>query len=126
MQATQSTITNAPAQEHGSVVSTTPVGCDTLDRLVELHFLHQTRRAANSVRSRGKPKTQKPQDTQPTETSAMAKRRKLCVQMADVIQRSGTGLERCTRWRLAPGAMDSSEVSKLNRNSGNTEVVAKD
>lgn len=108
------------------MISATPAGCDTLERLVELRLLHQTQRAANSVRSRGEPKTQKSQDGQPTETSAAAKRQKLCAQMADVIRRSGTGLERCARWRSAPGTMDPSEVSELNGNSANAEVVAKD
>ena len=114
------------AQERGSAVSVTPVGCDTLERLVKLRFLHQTQRAAKSVRSRGEPKTQKPQDTQLTATSAAAKRQNLCMQMADVIRRSGTGLERCARWKSAPGTMDPSEVSGLNGNSANAEVVAKD
>lgn len=126
IQATQSTITNAPSQEREPVGPAAPAGCDTLERLVELRLLHQTQRAANSVRSRGEPKTQKSQDGQPMETSAAAKRQKLCLQMADVIRRSGTGLERCARWRSAPGTMDPSETSELNRNSANAEAVAKD
>lgn len=56
----------------------------------------------------------------------MAKRQKLCEQMVDVIQRSGTGLERCTHWKSAPGTLDPSGVSKLSGNSANAEVVAKD
>ncbi|KAF9779588.1 hypothetical protein BJ322DRAFT_1167867 [Thelephora terrestris] len=39
---------------------------------------------------------------------------------------SGTGLERSARWRSAPGAMNSSEVSELKGNSANAEVAAKD
>ena len=126
IRATQSDIANTLPQEHDPAVSVTPAGCDTLERLVELRFLHQTQRAAKSVRSRGETKTQGPQDGRPTETSAAAKRQKLCVQMADVIRRSGTGLERCTRWRSAPGTMDPSEVSELKGNSANAEAVAKD
>jgi hypothetical protein len=126
IQTAQSTITNALPRERNPAVSTTPASCDTLERLVKLRLLHQTQRAANSVRSRGEPKTQKAQDGLPTETSAIAKRQKLCVQMADVIRRSGTGLERCARWRSAPGTMDPSEVSELKGNSANAEAAAKD
>jgi hypothetical protein len=126
IQAAQSNIANASPQECDPAVSAIPVGCDTLERLVELRRLHQTRRAASSVRSRGESKTQESQDGRPTETSAAAKRQKLCAQMADVIRRAGTGLERCARWRAAPGTMDPSEVSELKGNSANAEAVAKD
>ena len=88
--------------------------------------LHQTQRAAKSVRSRGELKTQKPQGVQLITTSATAERQKLCMQMADVIRRSGTGLERCVRWRSAPGAMGPSEESELKGNSANAEVTAKE
>ena len=121
----RSTITNVLGQGHKSAVSVTLVGCDALERLVKLRFLHQTQRASKSVRSRGEPKT-KPQGVQLVVPSAAAERQKLCVQMADVIRRSETGLERCTRWRSAPGTMDRSEISELNGNSANAEVAAKD
>jgi len=126
IRAAQSAISDASAQKRKSAVSVTPIGCDTLERLVELRSLHQTQRAANSVRSRGQLKTRGPEDSQATQTSTAAKRQKLCVQMADVIRRSGTGLERCTRWGSAPGAMDPAEVSELSGNSANAEVAAKD
>jgi len=124
VQDTQSITANPTARERVSTVSATTVGCNTLERLVELRYSHQTRRAANSVRSRGEPKLV--QNGGLTGTSAAAERQKLCVQMADVIRRSGTGLERCARWRSAPGTMDPSEVSKLSGNSANAEVVARD
>jgi hypothetical protein len=78
IRAAQSNIANASPQERDPAVSTTPISCDTLERLVELRLLHQTQRAANSVRSRGESKTQESQDGRPTETSAAAKRQKLC------------------------------------------------
>ena len=126
IQAARCTIVKASPQEREPMGSLTPAGCDTLERLVELRRSHQTQRAANSVRSRGEPKTQKSQDGQPTETSTAAKRQRLCVQMADVIRRSGTGLERCARWRSAPGTMDPLETSELSGNSANVEAVEKD
>ena len=98
----------------------------TLEILVKLQLLHQTQHVAKGVRSRGEPKTQKPQGVQLITTSATAERQKLCMQMADVIRRSGTGLERCVGWRSAPGAMDPSEESELKGNSANAEVAAKD
>ena len=122
-----STLSSLSVEEHKSDVSVTPGGCDTLERLVELRRLHQTQRAAKSVRSRGEPKTQKQHwNAELAVTPAAAERQKLCAQMADVIRRSGTGLERCARWRSAPGTMDPSEESKLKGNSANAEVVAKD
>ena len=120
VQATQATITKMSAP-----VLVTPAGCDTLERLVELRSLHQTRRAAHSVRSRHGSGTREPQDAQDVATPVAIKRQKLCAQMADVLRRSSTGLERSTRWRSAPGTMDPDGVSELNGNSANAEVVAK-
>ena len=121
----QSSIADVPPEKCKNALSVAPGGCATLERLVELRFSHQTQRAVNSVRSRGESKTQGPRDTQVTTTTA-AKQQKLCVQMADVIRRSGTGLERSTRWKSAPGTMDASEVSGLSGNSANAEIVARD
>lgn len=125
IQDSQYNIVKSSVRKRMDAVPATPSGCGTLERLVELRFLHQTQRAANSVRSRGEQKTQGPQDAQAAVTTA-AKRQSLCAQMADVIRRSGTGLERCARWRSAPGTMNPSEVSELSGNSANAETVAKD
>ena len=125
IQNVQSSIVDIPPKKCRNALSVAPGSCATLERLVELRFSHQTQRAVNSVRSRGESKTQGPRDVQVT-TTAAAKRQKLCVQMADVIRRSGTGLERCTRWKSAPGTMDPSEVSGLSGNSANAEIAARD
>jgi hypothetical protein len=48
------------------------------------------------------------------------------MEMADVIRRTGTGLERGLRWksRGAPGTKDVEEVSALKGNSANAELAA--
>ena len=48
--------------------------------------------------------------------------------MADVIRRSGTGLERNIRWISgnAPGTKDPTEMSQLSGNSVNAELAAKE
>lgn len=61
IRAAQPAIKNASPQGHESALAPTPIGCDLLERLAKLRLLHQTQRAANSVRSRGEPKSQKPQ-----------------------------------------------------------------
>ena len=62
----------------------------------------------------------------PEEPTAGSRRKKICIQMADVIRRTGTGLERGLRWksRGAPGTKDPTEVSPLNGNSANAELAA--
>ena len=47
--------------------------------------------------------------------------------MADVIRRSGTGIERGIRWKSgnAPGTRDVVEASQLSGNSANAELAAK-
>ena len=105
---------------------TTPADYKSLGRLAELRYLHQTRRAAKSVRSGRESKVQEPGAVRAAETSATTKRQQICSQMADIIQRAGTGLEQCVRWKSAPRAMDPSEVSELKGNSTNAELAAKD
>jgi len=48
------------------------------------------------------------------------------MQMADVIHRASTGLQREFRWKSgsAPGTKDSAEVSLLKGNSANAELAA--
>lgn len=128
IQEAQCAVTAVSARRSGPAVSVpaTLVGCDSVERLVELRLLHQTQRTAKSVRSRGESRATTAQDTGFTETSTMAKRRELCKQMADVIRRVGSGVERCARWKLAPGTLDSFETSQLSGNAANAEVVARD
>ena len=89
-------------------------------QLVRIRRIHQTRRAARSVR----PGTEGYEE--PTEPTAESQRRKICSQMADVIRRIGTGLERGLRWKSggAPGTKDPKDVSSLNGNSANAELAA--
>ena len=126
IQDTQSAIATTPSREHVSMLPSASVGCNTVERLVGLRSVHQTQRAAKSVRSRGEPRTARAQDAKPTTNSTAAERQKLCEQMADVLRRAGTGLERCARWRSAPGTLEPSEASQLNGNSANAEAAAKD
>ena len=55
-------------------------------------------------------------------------RQRLHAQMAEVIRRAGSGLERGVRWKsgTAPGTRSLAEVSTLTGNSVNAEVVAKE
>jgi len=108
---------------NGVVVETsTPfkAGSVDLSQLVQIRRAHQTRRAAKSVRP-GAEDREKPE-----EPTAGSQRRKICMQMADVIRRTGTGLERGLRWKSggAPGTKDPTEVSLLNGNSANAELAA--
>ena len=67
----------------------------------------------------------KPHDREHERTSVATKQQKLCEQKADVMRRSGTGMERGTHWKSAPGTLDSTEASQLSGNSANAETVAK-
>ena len=125
VQVAQSSVTTVSPPKCESMVMAAPIGCDTLEKLVELRILHQTQRAAGSVRSQRRLGTQQLQDVHDVATSVTVKKQKLCTQMADVLQRLGTGLERSKRWRSAPGTMDAAGVSELNGNSANAEVAAK-
>jgi hypothetical protein len=109
-------------------VSPTNTGCETtileggqpnISRLVTIRRVHQTRRAAKSVRSKA--------STPPAPGTNTSQRHKVCSQMADVIRRSGTGIERNVRWTSgnAPGTKDPTEVSQLSGNSVNAELAAK-
>ena len=89
-------------------------------QLVQLRQAHQTRRATKSVR----PGTGGHDEA--GEPTAGSERRKICMQMADVIRRTGTGLERGLRWKSggAPGTRNPKEVALLSGNSANAELAA--
>lgn len=89
-------------------------------QLVRIRRAHQTERAAKSVR----PVMEGHKEAEGS--TAGSQRRKICMQMADVIRRTGTGLERGSRWKSggAPGTKDSAEASLLNGNSANAELAA--
>ena len=100
----------------------TPFKAGSMDplQLVQIRRVHQTRRAAKSTRPgvEGCEEHKAP--------TAGSERHKICMQMADVIRRAGTGLERGLRWKSgsAPGTKDPKEVSTLNGNSANAELAA--
>jgi len=107
-----------------TVKTSTPfeAGRVDLSQLVQIRRIHQTKRAAKSTRpvaegyeERGAP-------------TAGSERRKICMQMADVIRRAGTGLERGLRWKSggAPGTKDPKEVLTFNGNSANAELAARE
>ena len=95
-------------------------GCVDLSQLVQIRQVHQTTRAKKSVRPVADG-CEGPQDS-----TAGSQRRRICMQMADVIRRTGTGLERGLRWKsgVAPGTKDSTEVSLMKGNSANAELAA--
>ena len=108
---------------HPTVAETsTPfrAGSVDLSQLVQIRRIHQTRRAKKSVRSNMDGREE------PEQPTAGTQRRKLCMQMADVIHRANTGLQRELRWKSgsAPGTKDSTEVSLLKGNSANAELAA--
>ena len=96
-------------------------GQQDIPRLVTVREVHQTRRAAKSTKS-GRA------SAPPAPGPNASQRHRICSQMADVIRRSGTGVERNTRWKSgsAPGTKDSAEVSQLSGNSANAELAAKE
>jgi hypothetical protein len=93
-----------------------------LSQLVAVRRAHQTKRAANSVKTRASPRDVT-SDRPPEQTD----RQRLCAQMAEVIRRAGSGLERDARWKsgTAPGTKSPAEVLTLTGNSANAEVAAK-
>lgn len=95
-----------------------------ISRLVTIREAHQTRRAARSTKTR---KAEANHPTPPAPSTA-SQRHQICSQMADVIRRSGTGIERNIRWKSgsAPGTKDPVEVSQLGGNSANAELAAKE
>jgi len=99
-------------------------GEQDISQLGTIRETHQTKRAARST------KTCKAQANDPTLPAPLtaSQRNQICSQMADVIRRSGTGLERNTRWisGSAPGTKDPTEVSQLSGNSANAEISAKE
>lgn len=94
-----------------------------LSQLVAVRRAHQTKRAANSVKTRASP-----HDAVSTRSPEPTDRQRLCAQMAEVIRRAGSGLERDARWKsgTAPGTRSPAEVLALTGNSANAEVVAKE
>ena len=103
---------------------TTPAlegGQPDISQFATIRRVHQTRRAAKSTRSSKASEPLAP-------SSVLSQRHKVCTQMADVIRRSSTGVERGVRWKSgsAPGTKDSSEVLQLSGNSANAELAAKE
>jgi len=93
-----------------------------LSLLVTVRLAHQTKRAAKSVKTRANPQDVTPKP--PVQTD----RQRLCAQMAEVVRRAGSGLERDARWRsgTAPGTRGAAEMLGLTGNSANAEVAAKE
>lgn len=122
---TRSVVKKAPPTSTGSQAMALFGGeRQDISRLVAIREAHQTRRAAKSTKSC---KTQLDNPVPPP-PSAASQRQKICSQMADVIRRSGTGLERNIRWisGSAPSTKDPTEVSQLSGNSANSELAAKE
>ena len=96
-------------------------GQQNISRLVTIRRLHQTKRAANSTKSCKIPAPSTP-------GPVVLQRHQICSQMADVIRRCGTGIERNVRWKSGntPGTKDSAEVAGLSGNSANAELAAKE
>ena len=90
-------------------------------QLVQIRRVHQTKRAEKSTQPNAGGSSEGPE--QPT---AGSQRRKICMQMADVIRRAGSGLERGLRWKsgTAPGTKDLTESLLLKGNSANAELAA--
>ena len=89
-------------------------------QLVQIRWVHQTRRARKSVR----PVVNNCEE--PQQSTAGSQRRQICKQMADVINRMSTGLERGLWWKsgVTPGTKDLAEASLLKGNSANAELAA--
>ena len=98
------------------------VGRKNLSQLVAIRLAHQTRRATKSVKTRSNPEDAAPKSTDHHD------RQRLSAQMAEVIHRVSTGLERNVRWKsgTAPGTRGPEETLGLTGNSANTEFVAKE
>jgi hypothetical protein len=95
----------------------------SITQLVAVCMAHQTKHAANSIKTRTNP-----QDSNALETMECSDRQHLHAQMAEVVRRAGTSVERNTRWRsqTAPGTRGPDELLHLTGNSANAEVVAKE
>ena len=93
-----------------------------LSQLVAVRLAHQTKRASKSIKTRANPQDAK------TGPPVQTDRQKLHAQMAEVVRRAGSGLERDARWRsrTAPGTKGPVEMLTLTGNSANAEVVAKE
>ena len=121
----RSALKNAPSASTESQPATLIEGDQQdLSQLATIRAAHQTRRAAKSTRTHN---SQANNSELPIPSTA-SQRNQICSQMADVIRRSGTGLERNTRWTSgsAPGTKDPAEVSLLSGNSANAELAAKE
>ena len=92
-------------------------------QLVTTRRTHQTKRAANSVKMHASP-----QDSTSPQPAERTDHQSLCSQMAELIHRTGTGLEWGAQWKsgTAPGTRTAMEVQGLTGNSANAEVVAKE
>lgn len=95
-----------------------------ISQLTTIRAAHQTRRATRSTKAGKTP----PNDLALPTSSTLSQRHQICSQMADVIRRSGTGIERNVRWKSgsAPGTKGTAEVSQLSGNSANAELAAKE
>jgi len=95
-----------------------------LSGLVTVRQAHQTKRAANGVKTHAAP--QDATSHQPP--NSQTDRQKLCAKMVEVIHRAGSGLERGARWKsgTAPGTRGPEEALALTGNSANAGVVAKE
>ena len=94
-----------------------------ISQLVTIRRVHQTKRATKSTKNSKVPS----HHPAPSASSTTSQRHQICSQMADVIRRSGTGIERNIRWKSgnAPGTKDAAEVLQLSGNSANAELAAK-
>ena len=93
-----------------------------LSQLVAIRLVHQTKRAAGSTKTRSSPKDLT------SEIADQTDRQQLYTQMAEVVRRAGTGLERDARWRsrTAPGTQGPDETLLFTGNSANAEMAAKE
>ena len=93
-----------------------------LSQLVAVRLIHQMKRAAGSTKTRSNP-----QDLTPG-TPDQTDQQRLYAQIAEVVRRAGTGLERDARWRsrTAPGTRGPDETLLLTGNSANAEIAAKE
>ena len=123
VESARSALKKVPCMSTGPQTAVLLGGEQDISQLVAIRETHQTKRAARSTKAC---KAQANDPTLPAPPTA-SQRNQICSQMADVIRRSGTGLERNTRWTSgnAPGTKDPTEVSQLSGNSANAELSAK-
>ena len=93
-------------------------------QLIAIREAHQMKRATRSTNT-GKAQAN---DPAPPAPSTASQRHQICSQMAEVIHRSGTGVERNIWWKSGstPGTKDPTKVLQLSRNSANAELAAKE